>query len=296
MRFKVRRYILYYLARWGAFLIYLLPLKASLFLADLIGSAAYLLAAKYRKIALENLKSAFGNEKTGDEIEAIAKAVFKNLCRTGVELVNFPKITKVNVETFVHLRNREILDAAFGKGKGVIILTGHFGNWELVAAALRLNGYPGCAIGRRIYFHKYDGYLNSLRKIHDVNVVYRDESVKKVLRYLRNNEIVGILADQDVDSVDGVYVNFFGKPAYTPTGPVVLAKATGAEIIPTFMIEEGGRHVMVFEKPLELTDTGDKERDLVVNTQKWSDIFESYIRRYPEEWVWMHERWKTKRQ
>ncbi|MDD5436688.1 MAG: lysophospholipid acyltransferase family protein, partial [Candidatus Omnitrophica bacterium] len=96
-------------------------------------------------------------------------------------------------------------------------------------------------------------------------------------------------------SVDGVFVDFFGRQAYTPTGPVVLARASGAVLLPVFIIREGRRHTISIEEPVELVDTGNKEADLISNTQKWSNVVESYVRRYPDQWVWMHRRWKTKK-
>ncbi len=290
----MRRYYLYYLGRIVACIFYLLPLGVALELGGIIGGLAFLVLSKYRNIAIENLTAAFSGEKTRTEIRRIARRVFENLAKNAVELVSLPKIGKANIDSFARIVNSDILKAAYAKGRGIVLITGHFGNWELLAATLRLKGYPGAALGRRIYFERYDRYLNSLRQAHDVRVIYRDESPKKILRVLRDNGILGVLADQDVESVDGVFVNFFGRPAYTPAGPVVLAKASGAVLIPAFDIREGPRHRLIIEEPIELIDTADKEKDLLVNTQRWSDVIESYIKRYPDHWVWMHRRWKTK--
>ncbi|MCX5686284.1 MAG: lysophospholipid acyltransferase family protein [Candidatus Omnitrophica bacterium] len=294
MKFKVRRYLLYYLGRALAFLFCLMPLRAGLVIGGFLGRAAYHLLPEYRNITIDNLDLAFGKEKSPSEIKRIAKDVFRNLGKNAAELVNFPKINEKNIGDFVLLKNRQILDEAFRKGRGIIIITAHIGNWELMAAALRLNNYPGVTVGRKIYFDKYDKYLNYLRKTHDVNVIYRDDSPRKILKVLKENRIVGIVADQDVDSVEGVFVNFFGLAAYTPSGPAAIARATGAALIPVFIIRKNGRHELVIEEPIELVDTGDKPGDIIKNTQKWSDVIESYIRRYPEQWVWMHRRWKTK--
>ena len=293
-KFRLRRYILYYLGRAIAFIIYLLPVRVSVYLATFLGRIAFRILKKYRRLTIENLKLAFGSEKTDEEIEGIARRVFENLGKNAAELVNFPKINKGNLDKWVSISDPRILDEAVKRGKGIIILTAHFGNWELTGLTLREKEYRGCVIGRRIYFDKYDKWLNELRRLHDVNVIYRDESPRKALKALKDNQIVGIVADQDVDSVEGVFVNFFGKAAYTPAGPVVLARATGAALIPALMVREGGRHVLKVEKPMELVDTGNRTQDLVTNTQKWSDIIEAYIRKYPDQWVWMHRRWKTK--
>jgi len=293
MKFKLRRYFLYYLARVMVFLFSLIPVKAALAIASGLGACAFYILPRYRKLTIDNLKSAFGSEKSQAEIEGVALGVFKNLGKNAVELVNLPKFNKARMDTFVRFRNRDRLDKAYERGRGIVLLTAHFGSWELMAAALRENGYPGVTIGRRIYFHKYDDFLNKLRKSRDVEVIYRDESPRKMLKTLKKNWIVGIVADQDVDSVDGVFVDFFGRKAYTPSGPVVLARASGAVLLPVFIIREGDWHTIAIDNPIDLRDTGDKEADLIYNTQKWSNVVESYIRKYPDQWVWMHRRWKT---
>lgn len=295
MRYKYRRYFLYYLGRVAAFFIYLLPVRVGTAIAGFLGCCAFLVLSKYRNIAIDNLTKVFGNEKSAEEIRVIARKVFENLGKNACETINFPKINKKNIDSLVRIDGIEIVDQSFARGKGTIILASHFGNWELLGLTFRIKDYPGVTIGRRIYFYKYDNYLNYLRRSQDVNVIYRDESPKKMLRVLKDNKILGIVADQDVDSVDGVFVNFFGMPAYTPAGPVGLARVSGASIIPVFMIRQDGHHVMKIEKPIELADTGNKEADLVTNTQRWSLIVESYIRHYPEQWVWIHRRWKTKK-
>ena len=294
MKFKLRRYVLYYLARCLAFLVYIMPLSAAMALADAIGLLAFLTARKYAGITLENLRSVFGREKTEKEIQAIARRVFKNIAKNAVELVRFPKISESNIDDIITMEGSEILDREFSKGKGIIIITAHIGNWEMMAITLRIKNYPGVAVGKRIYFHKYDEYLNSLRRHHDVHIVYRDESPRKILKILKSNRIVGIVADQDVDSVEGVFVNFMGRRAYTPSGPAVLAKVTGAPLVPVVVIRDGRKHRLIVSEPIELADTGNKEADVVTNTQRWSDVLEAYIRKYPDQWVWMHRRWKTK--
>ena len=294
MKYKYRRYFLYYLGRTAAFLIYLLPRRIGVWICGLLGRCAFFVLPKYRRITVGNLTKVFGGEKSTGEIRRIALNVFENLGKSACELINFPKINKKNIDKFVRIEGLEIVDRSFARGKGTIILASHFGNWELTGLTFRVKGYPGVTLGRRIYFHKYDSFLNSLRRSHDVNVIYRDDSPKKMLKVLKENKILGVVADQDVDSIGGVFVNFFGTSAYTPSGPVALARASRAQIIPVFVIRKDGRHLFKIEEPVELIDTGNKEADLVANTQKWSNVVESYIRQYPEQWVWMHRRWKTK--
>ncbi len=293
MKLKFRRYYLYYWGRCLAFILYLVPIGAALAAAGLLGRIGFRLLGKYRDLTIDNLRSAFP-EKSRLEIKRIAVKVFENLGKTAVEFVNFPKINKSNMDRFVRIENVGRLDDELKKGKGVIVLTAHFGNWEMLALTLKVKGYPGSAVGRRLYFHKYDQYLNYLRRINNVNIIYRDQSPRSILKVLKAGGIIGMLADQDVDSVEGVFVDFFGRPAYTPIGPAALAMSSGAAILPAFIIRRAGRHILMIDRPIETANTGDREADLLTNTRRWSNVVESYIKRYPDQWVWMHRRWKTR--
>ncbi len=294
MKYRYRRYVLYYLTRVCAFLIYLFPLKCSRPIGGLLGRISYYILPHYRNLTLANLRAALGRKKTRREIKGIGVKVFENIGKNGVELLNFPKINRGNIDRAVSVIGLEKLDRALESGRGAILVTGHIGNWELLALAIKLKGYKGAVIARRIYFDRYDKFLNALRGFHALDVIYRDDSPKKILRVLKDNGIIGILADQDVDSVDGVFVDFFGMPAYTPSSPVAMASASGARILPCCIIREGDAHKLFIDDPLELDDTGDRQSDLVSNTKKWSNRIESYIQRNPDQWVWMHKRWKTK--
>lgn len=294
MKIKTKRYYVYYLLKVVGALIALLPLKAGLYIGALIGRLIFTFAKKERHVAFENLKASFP-KKTENEIEEITKEVFANLGRNFVEWINMHyKLSEKNIDKWVKAEGLEKVDRALSKGKGAIILTSHLGNWELVGIYFLLKGYAGGVIVRRIYFERYNDFVNALRTKKGAVIVYRDESPKKALRLLRDNKILGILADQDMDSVDGVFVNFFGRPAYTPKAPVAFALASGAPIIPCFMIREKEGHRFVIEDPIELQDKIDKEETIKHNTEAWSRVVESYIRKYPDEWVWMHKRWKTK--
>ena len=126
-----------------------------------------------------------------------------------------------------------------------------------------------------------------------VQTIYRDASVRQMLNVFKENRMLGFVVDQDVESVDGVFVNFFNKPAFTPIAPVRFALSVGAPIIPVFIVREGMKHHMIVEPAIEISRTGNKEEDIRVNTQRWVDVQERYIRNYPHLWVWNHRRWKT---
>jgi len=294
MKRKLRRNIIYYLLRIAAFILILFPLHIGLYIGFILGRLVYYMVAKERSKTIANLKLAFGKEKSEAEIRRIARQVFENLGKNLIELINFPKINKSNIDKLIENKGLHKIDKALAGKKGLIILPSHFGNWELLGAYLTTKGYRGPVIARRVRFDKFDRLLNKLRAGKNVEVIYRDESPKKILKVLKKGGMIGVLADQDVDSVEGVFVDFFGELARTPTAPVALALATGAPILPCFLIREGNRRKCVIEDPIKLDITGNRGRDILVNTEKWSKVLESYIRKYPSQWVWMHRRWKTR--
>jgi len=294
MKRKLRRNIIYYLLRIAASLLILFPLYIGVYIGSILGRLAYYLVVKERSKTIANLRLAFGKEKSEAEIRRIARQVFENLGKNLIELINFPKINKSNIDKLVEDKGLHKIDKALAMKKGVIMLTGHFGSWELVATYLAVKGYRGSIIVRRARFDKFDRLLNKLRTRENLEIIYRDESPKKILKILKKGGLICVLADQDVDSIEGVFVDFFGELAHTPTAPVALALTTGAAILPCFLIREGNKRKFVVEDPIEFDITGNKERDILVNTEKWSKVLESYIRKYPSQWVWMHRRWKTR--
>ena len=293
MKHRLRRRYLYYLLRIAGFISLIFPIKINKFLGRRVGACAFFLLRSHRKNAIENLRIAFKGEKTEAEIRAIAKGVFRNLGENLFEILSAPKLTPRNIDRHVRIKGLEIIDKALSQKRGFIVLSAHLGNWELLAGWFGLKKYPVNVLARRLRYGKFDDWMNGLRRKMGVNVVKRDESAKTILRLLREGQPIAILADQDISSLDGVFVDFFGRPAYTPTAPVVLALATAVPIIPMFIVREGDSHTIYVEEPLELEITGNKENDVKVNTEKWSKSVESYIRKYPSQWVWPHNRWKT---
>lgn len=294
MKHKVRRRYLYYLLRTVAFISLLFPIKVNKFLGRRAGECAFFLATAQRKRTLANLRLAFGGEKPESQIRGLARELFRNLGENFFESLCIPKLSARNIDKHVKIKGLDIVERALSQKRGFIVLSAHLGNWELLAGYFGLKGYPVNVLARRLRYEKYDKFINALRHRMGVNVIMRDESAKTILKLLKEGQSIAILADQDIASLEGVFVDFFGHPAYTPTAPVILSLATGAPIIPMFIVRERGRNRIYVEEPLELDITGNKEIDIKVNTQKWSDTIESYIRRYPSQWVWMHQRWKTK--
>lgn len=211
-----------------------------------------------------------------------------------MEFLQLPSMSPETICQLVTFKGREHIDKALTQGRGAIILTAHFGNWELLGARILVSGYTIRGITRQLRSKRLDAIVSSYREKVGWQGIDRDRSVREVLRCLKRNELIAILADVDTRT-RGIFVDFFGRPAYTPYSPVALALKTGAAILPTFIIRQpDDSHHAVIEAPLFLQRSGDKEQDLLVNTQRFTKVIESYIRRYPEQWIWMHERWKTK--
>ncbi len=219
---------------------------------------------------------------------------FRNLGKGLMEFLQFPKLKSDNFGNFISIEGRQNIDEVLRKGKGGIILTAHFGNWELVGASFSLMGYCSNAIVRPAKLQKLDEFVNHYRQKTGLKCIGRGTSIKSAIQCLRRNELLGILADVDT-KVDGVFVDFFGHPAYTPKGPVSIALKTGAGLLPTFMVrQKDNSHKLIIEKELKLVITGNTEEDIRLNTQAFTKVIESYIRKYPEQWIWFHDRWKTK--
>ena len=298
MKIKYRRYCVYYLVKILILTLRYVPLKVGLCLASFLGNLGYHFLGKYRKIALDNLNEVYSKDRSLNE--SITKKMFVNLARNGAEWMAMLAMDRKALTGIVsEFVGHGEMDAEMAAGRGVLVLTFHFGNWEMLAAYLKCRGYKGAVIVRRLYFYKYDKFIARLRRHFNADVIYRDESPKKMLKRLKDGHVLGMLADQDIDSIEGVFVDFFGKEAYTPTAPVKLAMAAGCKIFPTFVIrKDDGTFKIRVEKAIAVDERpgSNKEEDVKFYTQAWTSVMEKYVREYPDQWVWIHRRWKTQRQ
>lgn len=293
---KPYRFLIYLTARFTAALLACLPRPLLLFTARLLGRAAYVLVARHRNAAIQNLTLAFGPAKSEKEIHEIARLVFENLAQTCADILLFPKIDLHWLERFVETGDTlEICRKLLAEGKGMILVTSHIGNWELFAAVFTLNGFPGKPVVRRVRYKPFNQWIEKFRRSVKVEVIYRSEYPKEIIQLLRKGEIVGMLPDQDISSLKGIFVNFFGKPAYTSITPVRLALQTSAPIVTSFLIRlPKDRYQLVLGDIVRPTIKTTREAAILEYTQQWMKSCEEVIRRYPEQWVWMHNRWKTK--
>ncbi len=254
----------------------------------------YYLVPRQRLIALHNLRTAFP-EKDISEIINIAKGSYRNLGLVAAEFFDLPTITKDRIEQIVEIEGYDHYLRALEKGKGILLFGGHFGNWELSAIAVSLMLKPMMVIYRSLDNPLLDAFVKSVRTSKGNILVQKQKAMLAMNRHLRRNSIVGLLIDQNVDWREGVFVKFFGRPACSTDGLAYLSLETGAPVLPGFMLRKtDGRYRMILGEEVEFVQTENPEADLQVNTQRYQQILEDKIRQYPEQWLWMHHRWKTK--
>jgi Kdo2-lipid IVA lauroyltransferase/acyltransferase len=290
---QIRRLLLFYLAALTARVASLVPKRVAPRVGEIGGLLACCFASQSRRRTMKHLSMAFGDTKSAAEKRAICRRMFANIGRCGMEMLTIGKWTKEEIKEAVeategHARAHEALAA----GKGVIFLTAHFGNWELFGAFASLF-YDLYVIAREVRFQKYETILRRLREEAGLKVIYQSDSPREILKVLRRNAVIAVLPDHDIRRINGVFVSFFGRSAYTPSGPVALSLASGAPILPVFLLREGTRHRVLAGDLIWPVKSGDKERDIVTLTQKWSDVFEGIVRQHPDHWAWMHKRWDT---
>jgi len=269
-----------------------IPLMPSLWIGRRMGDVVYCVGLKRRMIAYANLKAAFP-EKSSGELRRINRAHFENLGMNVIELLKLPVMAKSYLESHVKLENKDNIKASLEKGKGAIILTAHFGNWEIASLSASLNGYIMSVFAREQKHEKLNNLLNQFRQSTGCRVITKGFSAKDIIKTLHNNGIIAMLSDQDAGA-NGVFVNFFNRPASTAQGAIAFSLKTGAAILPSFIRRVGAdKHIAMAGEPLELINTGNKERDMKENLQKIVYILEDYIRKFPEQWLWAHKRWKS---
>jgi len=248
-----------------------------------------------RRTADFNLRLAFPDWSAAQRDEAIRKMV-RNLGWMAAEFARFPKLTRENIEQLVILDGHENFLEGQRGGKGVLYLTGHIGAWELSSLAHALYGYPLHYMARPLDNARLDALVNRYRCASGNRPIFKNESARVMLKILKEAGTVGILADQNTMPSEGVFVDFFGKLACTTSGLARVALHTDAAVVPGYAVWDDTirKYRLRFEPPVELLRTGDAERDVFENTQRFAKVIEGIIRKYPEQWVWVHKRWKTR--
>jgi len=295
IRRKIRYTVIFLLVRSMIFISRFVPRRLWLAFFGAMGRLSYYLATKSRKLTYKHLTMAYGKEKTPQEIKRMAKGVFMFMGKNGGDILRAANIRDTEAfDKFRVCNNAHYAKDAFSKGKGIIFLTAHLGAFEFTATEMSYRGYQPHIIGAPMKDERLNNLLWEQRIKFGAIIVERGKDTFRIIKALKRGGTTGILIDQDT-RVKSVFVNFFGIPCATPVGAALLALKTGAAIVPIFShLREDGIQEINFYPEVELTRTGDEERDILENTQRLSNVIEAEIRKHPEQWLWFHERWKTK--
>ena len=248
-----------------------------------------------RRAALKNLSLAFP-DWTEKQKRAAIRGVARQLGWMAAEFAHFPRYSRDNIERVVLLDGHENFKTARARGKGVLFLTGHMSAWELAPFAQALFGYPLHFLVRPIDNPRVDALITNIRRLNGNRPIEKNQSARAVLKALAENGSVGILADHNTLLSEGVFVDFFGIPACTTAGLARFALHTDAAVVPVFVHWDQtlGKYRLCFEPAMELSRTGDSAADILENTQRFTKVIESHVRRYPDQWLWLHRRWMTR--
>ena len=287
------RRIAWFFLRAFTFINGVFSLRWSYFLGSILGTFAYWAVGRHRRIAMESLDIAFPNLSIKEK-KKITRDFFVSMAQSAFEMLYFLEHTD-RLEN-VKIQGQEFLDEALKSGQGVILVTAHIGNFPLMSLKLAKSGYNVNFVTRPMRDEKAGDYLYNLRENAGVKSIFsqpRRECVMNMLRVLRNNEIIITQIDQNFGS-GGVWVKFFGKLAATPVGPITLSTRTKAKLVPAFIYRTGlGKHCIQIFKEEPLIEASDKDEMILKNTANLSHIIEKWIKDYPEQWGWIHRRWKS---
>ena len=292
------RHLLEYAAvRVAAGVLGALPLGVALRLGELGALVAWLVDRPHRRVGMRNLALAFP-ERPLAERRRILRRSFLNLGRMAAEIAHFPRLTPARTAAMVRFADEELWRRTMAEERptGGLVLSGHFGNWELLVFAHGLRGYPVSLVHRPIANPLVDRWLAGLRARAGTRLIRKHHAAADVLRALRARELLVLPFDQNSTRGLGVFVDFFGVPASTNAGLARLALRTGAPVLPVFLVREGSRarHVAYQLPTIRVERTGDLEADVREATRRFSAVFEEMVRRHPEQWLWVHKRWKTR--
>jgi Kdo2-lipid IVA lauroyltransferase/acyltransferase len=254
----------------------------------------YHLSPKQRLITIHNLTCAFP-EKSINEIKNIARGAYRTLGITAADFFEIPSLTKDNIGNLVAVEGLEYYTKAMEKNRGILMLGAHFSNWELTAVAISLVLKPAVITYRPLDSPTLDNLVLWVRSCTGNVLIDKERAMRKMLRSLAHNEIVATMIDQNMAWQEGVFVDFFGRPACTTNGLALLALHTDAPVVPGYILRlENGKYRMVIKEEMAVIRTGDEDADILINTQNFTRFIEDTVREYPDQWFWIHQRWKTK--
>jgi KDO2-lipid IV(A) lauroyltransferase len=271
-----------------------LPRPAGIRIGNVIGRLLFTFDKKHRNIAINNISRAFDWEPQTDEVLRIARQVFNNLGNMVFEIAWASRHSPEFLRRHFRISGSEHYYRAIKKGRGVLLLTAHMGNWELFTIIAHMAGIQANVVYRPLDSQALDDAVKKIRCRFGAELIPTKRAIFKIVKALKRNECVALLMDQNVDWYNGVYVDFFGRRACTNKGMAVMALRTEAPVIPIFMLREGLGFRAEVCPEIPLVKTGDKQKDIELNTEKYNQAIEKIVRQYPDQWFWVHQRWKTK--
>ena len=285
--------MIYYLEKCLSFFCCLLPERVCEAVGRALGSLTWpLVPAKRRKMATDNVVQCLGVSK--QEAEGIAKASWVRFGPMAFEVLRFPRF-KGRLNERVELEWLDEVKKLLALGRGVVFATSHCGNWELLGGALAEAGVPLVAVGMKQKESGSDRFITENRSLVGMHVTYKND-VREMFRMLKEGWAIGLLMDQDVSARDGIVIDWFGRPTNFAQGPATLARHQGLPIIPIYITRlPDGRHRGIIHAPIPVSRTKDKKADILEATRAVGRVLEEHIRRHPEEWFWLHDRWKSVR-
>jgi KDO2-lipid IV(A) lauroyltransferase len=273
----------------------LLPRPLARLLAGALAFTIHRLLGRLRRVGLRNLEMALPGLSIAER-QRILRGVYRHLGWQLVEFCRMPRYTAENTRGWLRTEGLENYLAAQAHGKGVLVVTGHLGAWELSSFYHSLMGHPMSMVIRRLDNRRLDEFVNGIRCMHGNRVLHKDDFGRGLLTAMRAGQTVGILMDTNMTPPQGVFVPFFGVEACTASGLAHVALKTGAAVLPGFVLWEPSerQYVLHFGPELDLTRSGDIQADILAATAQCTETIESWIRRYPDQWLWIHRRWKTR--
>ncbi len=280
-----------------SFILYLLgkiPTPKSVALSNVLGDLWFLCDRKHKKIVLNNLSMAYKNQIKPLKRRQLAKKVFQNTVRMLFEYAWFHTRSPKDVAEFIKIKGLHHLKKAHSKKKGVLLLTGHMGNWEVATVVTSLTGLPLSVVYRKIKSKPIDLLVKKNREAVGLKLYQLHNALDGVQEALACGDIVGLLMDQNTGHRRGVFIDFFGIPACSNPGLAKLALETGAPVVPGFSYRSGNKFVLEIQPEMPVIKTGNPKNDIILNTQNQNNVIEKIVRRYPDQWFWIHNRWKTR--
>jgi Kdo2-lipid IVA lauroyltransferase/acyltransferase len=261
----------------------------------LVAKSLFLMRPPLRRAAEFNLRLAFP-ELPEPARDAILRRMVRNIGWMAAEFARLPRYTRQNIEETIILDGFENFAAAKRRGKGVLFLTGHMGAWELAGFAHALYNEPIHILVRPIDNRRVDALVTRYRRLSGYRPIDKNESARNVLRILRGGGVIGVLADQNAVPAESVFVDFFGIPAATTSGIARLARRTGAAVVPVYSYWDTGlrKYRLRYDPALDLAPTDDEQEDIRNYSARFNQVIEDYVRRFPDQWLWVHRRWKTR--